>query len=204
MATQVTSSIEAAVPLICGPCDSTPDRKEPDNALHQKRMGTSLNHVSVLLPTDKARGRCVVCCEFCEKGCCKAVAPVVVSPTVDGGNKKGGKKKRQPLRLGRKAKRYCLTYGVILCKHCHDNFHIEQVPLPACSPYLHLVPHSKRSVVTPAERAKENTTPTTQAIHPHSRVPPPSPSARPKNSTTVAAARGAEEANVTSPGRLQQ
>jgi len=49
----------------------------------------------------------------------------------------------------RKTKRYCPTCRVILCKHCHGLFHSNALELPACSPFLSLIPRETSAVVTP-------------------------------------------------------
>jgi len=42
-------------------------------------------------------------------------------------------------RLGRKTIQYCPTCGVVLCKFCWEKFHSNDIELPACSPFLHML-----------------------------------------------------------------
>ena len=102
--------------------------------------------------------------------------------------------------------RFCTTCQVILCSHCHQKFHDRVVPLPECSPYRGLFQRVSRSVVTPSATPKttvrvsrnRDAAPTS----PSRRTPPSARAVRHQNST--GAARGAAEAEVTSPPRMQR
>ena len=100
------------------------------NALRNKRLDPSRNHVLIPIPKSEdnkeGRGRCIVCCEKCIKSIC------------------------DNHRLGRKTSKYCFGCGAVVCKHCHKAFHTELVPLPQCSTHHHLVnARSSRNVASP-------------------------------------------------------
>ena len=131
----------------------------------------------------------------CLKNKCKASSTVTESDVVPGSNAKKNskkKKKRTLSRLGRKSFKFCVQCNVILCGHCFDAFHSDQVPLPNCSPYLHLIQRPSRAVVTPPEQTTKIS---------RSRTAP-SKEKSTKQSKPANAARGAQEANVTSPNRM--
>ncbi len=177
---------------------------------HRLRLDTTQPHVSTPIPKDAKDGRCILCCEFCARGKCKVgptipvVSPTAVSPsepnaeTAAASSSDNVANKKTPRtaysRMGRKSRKYCSTCKVTICKHCHDIFHSEQVSLPPCSPFQHLIPRSSRSVATPTSATSD----VVKSTRPN-RTTRVTPTALP-----TTGARAAEEANVTSPNRMQR
>ena len=103
---------------------------ESDRALGDSQSTTKKNWVD-------SRLQWINCCEKCEQGKCNPV------------RKLGGNMERQ--RLGRKTTQYCPSCGVVLCKFCWNKFHSNDIELPACSPFLHMVPISTRCTTEPEQ-----------------------------------------------------
>ena len=143
---------------------------QPNTPEYSLRLDTSKPHTSVSMPKGAKQVRCVLCCEWCIKNTC------------------------QQMRMGRKSIKYCFTCKVILCKHCHDPFHTQHVPLPSCSKNhgLGLSNITRSSVVTPVAAMR--------SLHiSRSRSAPPAARRAPPPATK--AARCAESANINSPPR---
>ena len=162
---------------------------KPGTELYALRFDTTRVHEFSLLPKNTQPGRCVVCCEFCLKGRC-GVASFFQTVASESPTNDANSKRRGPSRMGRKTKRYCPTCKVILCKHCHSLFHSNALKLPSCSPFVSLIPRETRAVVTPTAGIALNVSRPRTAL--------------PTANVNVASTRGAEEADVTSPPRMQR
>ena len=88
------------------------------------------------------RLRCINCCEKCKQGKCYPI------------RKHGGNMERQ--RLGRKSVHYCPTCGVVLCNFCWQKFHSNDIELPPCSPFSHMLRTTTRCT-TELEQRSERT-----------------------------------------------
>jgi len=131
-----------------------------DSEKYHLRLDTTKTHKSVSLAKEDKVGRCVLCCEFCNKNKCKAASE---SNTTNATKKFS--------RMGRKSRKYCITCRVILCKYCHDIFHkTGPLSLPACSQFLDLATgRATRSDIQAAER-QSLTTSRTRSTPPSART----------------------------------
>merc|ERR1712157_38186 len=143
---------------------------DPSNELCKKRLDNTLIHMPVKLPQkekkqkhgnfdegDRDQGksqsevkkkwvdyrlRCINCCEKCKQGKCYPI------------RKHGRNMERQ--RLGQKSVHYCPTCGVVLCNFCWQKFHSNDIELPPCSPFLHMLRTTTRCT-TELEQQSERT-----------------------------------------------
>ena len=166
-----------------------------DSEKYHLHLDATKPHKSVSLSKEDKRGRCLLCCEFCNQNKCKAASE---SNTTNATKKFS--------RMGRKSRKYCITCRVILCKYCHTIFHKPgPISLPACSQFLDLATGPATRSDTPAtEReylttSRTRSTPLSAGITQTTQTTP--TSAGPTGSRNRARTSGAMSEDRTSPAQ---
>ena len=105
--------------------------------------------------------RCSLCCENCEseKRDCK-----VEEYRIARANGNDSRVTRIPSRMGRKTSKMCPVCKIVLCKHCENLFHSEQVPVSTCR--LADLPSTTPRMLTRGQQGSSSTSSNSEVVEP--------------------------------------